>query len=104
MPAPTAADVRAYLGTSSYSDEQLEAALAAELAAQAHSCRVPAADAVWPADLAEAAYRRVARNLAMRNIPLAAFQGDAEVGSLVPPGRDPEVRRLEAPYRRLPVG
>lgn len=105
MPAPNRAAVRTYLGTSSATDAQIDSALAAELATQARVCRVPkAVDAVWPADLTEAALRRVARNLAMRGIPLAVFQGDAENGSLTPPGRDPEVRRLEGPLRRLKVG
>lgn len=104
MSAPTAADVATYLGPSSYSSDDLAAALAAEKAAQATRCRVPADDAAWPADLVEALCRRVARNLALRGIPLAVLQGDAEAGSLVPPGRDPEVRRLEGPWRKLVIG
>lgn len=104
MPAPTAAEVAAYLGESSYTEDQLTAALAAESAAQAARCRVPAADAEWPADLAEALMRRVATNLARRNLPLAVLQGDAETGATILPGSDPEVRRLEAPHRRVTVG
>lgn len=105
MPAPDRAAVRAYLGTSSATDAQIDSALAAELRAQRRICRVPTDPAaVWDADLTEAACRRVARNLAMRGIPLAVFQGDADGGSLVPPGRDPEVRRLEGPLRRLKFG
>lgn len=105
MPAPTRVAVRDYLGTSSATDAQIDSALAAELRNQARICRVPKDPAaVWDADLTEAALRRVARNLAMRGIPLAVFQGDAEAGSLIPPGRDPEVRRLEGPLRRLKFG
>lgn len=104
MPAPNAADVEVYLGPTSYTSTQIDAALTAELAAQTRVCRTPPADAAWPDDLAEALKRRVARNLAMRGIPLAMFQGDADGGPLIPPGRDPEVRRLEGPHRRLPVG
>jgi hypothetical protein len=104
MTAPTTGDVETYLGDTSYTTEELGLALAAEKAAQAARCRVPADDAAWPADLVEALCRRVARNLALRGIPLAVLQGDAEVGSLIPPGRDPEVRRLEGPHRRITVG
>lgn len=105
MPAPDLGDLRTYLGASSYTDAQLESALDAELRAQARICRVPKDPAAaWDADLFEAACRRVARNLAMRGIPLAMFQGDAEAGTLIPPNRDPEVRRLEGPLRKMKIG
>ncbi len=70
----------------------------AEKAAQAHVCRVDP----YAADLAQALKRRVARNLAMRNIPLG-IQMD-EVGGIRVGSNDPEVRRLEAPYRKVYVG
>lgn len=104
MAAPTASDVEAYLGDTSYTTEEIGAALAAEKSAQAARCRVPADDAVWPPDLTEALFRRCARNLAMRGVPLAILQGDAEVGSTVLPGQDPEVRRLEGPWRKVMLG
>lgn len=105
MPAPDLAALKIYLGQTSQTDATLSGALATEQAAQARVCRVPKApDAVWPADLAEALLRRVARNLAMRGIPLAMFSGDADLGGLVPPSRDPEVRRLEGPLRKLKLG
>lgn len=97
---PDLAAVKAYLGTDGYSvdDTQLQDALDAEAASQRQVCDV---GAVYPADLRQALLRRVARNLALRGIPLAVFLGDAETGSLTPPGRDPEVRRLEAGHRKL---
>lgn len=94
----TLAAVKAYLGTTSTSDAVIQDALDAETAAQRKVCRIPA---VYEADLAQALKRRVARNLALRGIPMAVLRGDAESGSLIPPGRDPEVRRLEGPYRKL---
>lgn len=99
----TVEDVRLYLGDAAnrLTDEELTDVLDAETAAQAARCRIPD---VYPSDLGEALKRRVARNLAMRAIPLAVLQGDQEFGSTVPPGQDPEVRRLEAPWRRLAVG
>lgn len=102
---PTLADVKAYLastGPTSFADADLTAVLAAERAAQAMACRVPAA---YPADLAEALLRRVARNLAARSVPVAsfsAFEGGATTTRV--PMKDPEIARLEGPYRRLVVG
>ncbi|MBQ1042369.1 hypothetical protein KBX03_07605 [Micromonospora sp. C72] len=101
---PTVADVYVYLGgdgAQSWSDAERQDALDAEAAAQRAVCRVPAA---YPADLRQALLRRVARNLAMRQLPLGVLQGDAEIGGGIMPGRDPEVRRLEAPYRKLVIG
>lgn len=102
---PTLATVRAYLasaGPTSFTDSDISAALAAEQAAQAAACRVPAA---YPADLAEALCRRVARNLAARSVPVAsfsAFEGGAT--STRVPMKDAEVARLEAPYRSWEAG
>lgn len=77
-------------------------ALATESDAQRRVCRV---GAVYPRDLRHALYRRVARSLGMKGIPLAVLRGDAESGSATfLPGRDPEVRRLEAPHRKLVMG
>lgn len=90
-----------YLGQISATEETVGDALQAETFAQRAVCRV---GAVYPPDLREALLRRVARNLALRGIPLAVLRGDAESGSTVLPGKDPEVRRLEAPHRRLPIG
>ncbi len=99
---PDVVAVDNYLGDHSYTDADLLDALDAEAAAQRAICRV---GAVYPADLRQALLRRVMRNLAVRQLPLAVLQGDAEGGSdTVLPGRDPEVRRLEAPYRKRVVG
>lgn len=94
---PDLADLHSYMTTSA-TDAQLQDALDAEAAAQRRVCNVPA---IYPADLAQALKRRVARNLALRKLPVMVLQGDAETGSLVPPGRDAEVRRLEAGHRKL---
>ncbi|MEV0156879.1 hypothetical protein AB0H57_24550 [Micromonospora sp. NPDC050686] len=100
---PTTDDVADYLreGAASWDTADLTDALDAEAAAQRATCRV---GAVYPDDLRQALLRRVQRNLAMRQLPLAVMQGDAELGPTMAPGRDPEVRRLEAPHRRLAVG
>lgn len=98
---PTLSQVKVYLGETSYDDTAIQDALDAETVAQRAVCRIPAA---YPADLREALLRRVARNLAMRSLPLAMPQGDMEGSPNPLLARDPEVRRFEAPYRRLVVG
>jgi len=105
VPAPRPDEVLEYVtgaGSTAATAAEVGTALEAETAAQARACRVPAPDAYWPADLAEALCRRVARNLAMRNLPLAvqmSEMGGTRIGSI-----DPEVRRLEAPYRKVVLG
>ena len=99
---PDADDAAAYLGETSWATEDIAAALAAEAAAQARSCRLPVP---LPADLREALLRRVARNLAARAVPVATFttfEGGASTTRV--PMSDPEVRRLEGPWRRTVVG
>lgn len=92
---PSAQDVATELGRSL---DSIEGVLAAEVADQARRCRVePYTDA-----LASALVRRVQRALAMRNLPLGVIQD--ETGSTRVGSTDPEVRRLEAPYRRVVVG
>ena len=101
---PDIDDVKAYLGDSAaqWTDAEIQEALDAETAAQARVCRV---GAIYPDDLRSALLRRVQRALAMRPLPLAVLQGDAEAGTTtVLPGRDPEVRRLEGPHRKLVLG
>lgn len=98
---PSIADVADYIDSGTWDDDTLTNALNAEAAAQRSVCRV---GAVYPDDLRQALLRRVQRNLALRSLPLAVLQGDAEGGSTVLPGRDPEVRRLEAPHRKLTLG
>jgi hypothetical protein len=101
---PDLAEVKNYLGTSvtvHHDDATIQDALDAETAAQAKVCRI---GAVYSFDLRQALKRRVQRNLAMRQLPLAVLQGDAEVGdNTVLPGMDPEVRRFERPYRKVVV-
>ncbi len=102
---PTAADLDAYLGTGQHSwpTEDLQEALDAEAAAQRRVCRVPAA---YPPDLREALLRRAARNLEMRRQMTEQPRTDGDFGlpNTVPPGRDQEIRRYEAPWRKLTLG
>lgn len=70
----------------------------AEIADQARRCRVDP----YTAALAAALVRRVSRSLAFKNLPLAVIQDEAGATRLGP--SDPEVRRLEAPYRKVVLG
>lgn len=102
---PDVEDVAAYLGETSATEDEMAGALAAETAAQSRVCRVPADPEALSADLREALLRRVARNLAARSVPVATFTSfEGGASSTRVPASDPEVRRLEAPWRRLVVG
>lgn len=96
MPAPTIAEVQAYVAETggTYTQPEVQAALDAEKAAQRAACRVPADADPWPKNLATALMRRVARHLNVKALPLG------------PGGADPdaETGRLEGPYRRKPLG
>jgi len=101
---PDVAAVVAYLGGDeavSFDDDDVEQALEQERAAQARICRVPAA---YPADLAGALLRRTQRALSMRSLALAVRETADGDSSIVVPGNDPEVRRLERPHRKLVMG
>lgn len=105
---PTLYDIKEYLmfnqcGTTSWSDFQIASTLEAEVAAQAVVCRVPDP---MPADLAEALRRRVAHNFSLQVLATdsSITMVDSAIATWQTGGLDPMVRRLEAPYRRLPVG
>lgn len=102
---PDAAELDIYLGGAgahSWDVEELTEALAVESAAQRRVCRIPVA---YPADLRGALLRRAARYLDVkRQMTQQDTGGDFEVPAGVPLGRDQEIRRLEAPFRKLVTG
>jgi hypothetical protein len=96
---PDMSAIKTYLGDTSATDEEISDALAAETAAQARACTIPAD---YPEDLAQALKRRVARNLAARAVPVASFTSFEGGGtSTRVPRIDAEIARLEAPFPRL---
>jgi len=115
---PTIAVIKAYLGDAhSWTDAEVQSALTTEVKAQQVRVTFPPdpldtstppvpIPQPYPSDLTEALCRRVAHNLAMRALPLGIQTTLTEVSSTATrlSGTDPEVRRLEAPYRRLVVG
>ncbi len=99
--ALSVATLREYLVDTSASDAELLDALAAERFAQAARCRI----VPYTPDLLQALKRRVARNLAARRVPVAQFTSFEGGGtSSRVPASDAEIRRLEAPFRRIVVG
>lgn len=103
---PTLPEITAYLGDSnSWDTDAIGEAYAAELVAQANACRLPA-EGPYPDDLRDALGRRVAHNLALRDLPLGVQANitDMAVATTRVGGTDAEVRRLEAPYRKVMFG
>lgn len=101
---PALADLQAYLGDDAtrWTTTDLTNVLAAETAAQRAVCRIRAE---FTADLREALLRRCARNLAARAVPVTTYTAfDGGVSSTRVPLSDPEIQRLEGPYRRRRVG
>lgn len=108
-PPPTTAQVRAWLNlsTAQISDHELEVIRFAELGNQLDECRVPAelaAAGLLPATLVASMYRRCARAVAARGVPLGYRSGDDEFGPLRVTSYDVEVSRLEGPLRRMVFG
>lgn len=91
---PTVEEVAAELGRV---PATIQDAYDAEVSDQARRCRVT----TYNAALAAALVRRVQRSMAMRNLPLGVTldENAVRVGSI-----DPEVRRLEGPYRKVVIG
>lgn len=101
----TLTGLKAYLkdAVAAWTDQDLSDELESERNAQAARCRVPATDV--PPELVKALYRRVARALALRGLPLGVQASFAEAAvALVRIGDDNEIRRLEAPYRKTSLG
>lgn len=98
----TLSEAKAYLDNPSYTDDEVQFALDAETAAQRRACVIPE---TVPADLKNALLRRVQRNLAVKPVTLVtynSFEGGSTSQRI--PSVDVEIRRLEAPYRRLVMG
>jgi hypothetical protein len=102
-------EVRAWLGVSvtQISNHDLEVIRVMELSNQWRECRVPpelAAAGLLPPDLIGSAYRRCARSVAARGIPLGYRQGDDEYGPMRVTSWDAEISRIEGPLRRFAFG
>ena len=109
MTAPVGiGEVRAWAGISptSITDAQLQQVLDAETALQAACCIFPADP--WgtnptPAALVQALYRRCARQVSARSLPLGYLNDIAEYGPVKLSSYDAEIERLEAPYRIVAI-
>lgn len=103
-------DLKTYLSTTlaaKIGDTVLSGVLEVEIADQSARIRpvYRLAGVDWdgaPPALREAVLRRCCRNLALRKLPLSI--SESEAASIRVGGYDPEIRRLEGPYRRMTVG
>ena len=103
---------KAYLGSDhSWSDEEIEAALAAQAGDQAKKCSIPVdtEDPTWmPDPLAEARLRRTHVALSLKPLPLAVQVTLSDVNAsqirVGSPSKDPLVYDLERPFRKLVIG
>lgn len=98
---PGVTEVREWIGVPAtvLTDEQLGQVLEAEADKQAAYCLIPDDPAAFPAALAQALYRRVARECAARSVPLGLLGDGIEYGPSRLPALDTQVESHEAPYR-----
>lgn len=82
-------------------DPQLQQVIDAETLLQARACTV---GAELTPDLVQAIYRRVAREVAARGVPLGILGADSEFGPTRLSSFDAEISRLEGPYRKVVFG
>jgi len=84
-------------------DEALTQVVNAEASIQASLCSIPPDDQL-PAELVQAIYRRVGREVAAKGVPLGIVGVDAEFGPAQLRSWDAEIDRLEGPRRRFVFG
>jgi hypothetical protein len=98
---PTLVEVREWIGVPAtvLTDAQLGQVLDAESDKQAAYCLIPAEPDAFPAALSQALYRRVAREVAARSVPLGLLGDGIEYGPSRLPALDAQVESHEAPYR-----
>jgi hypothetical protein len=103
---PSLAEVRQWIGvpTSALSDEQLQRVYDAELTAQASVCVIPDDPDEYPAVAVEGLFRRVARVVAARGLPLGMMATESEYGPARLPSTDAEIARTEATIRSMVLG
>jgi len=103
---PATSDVRAWINVpaSLVPDPMLEGVIAAEMEIQAVACTVAAdPEPLGPAHT-QALYRRCARHIAARGVPLGMLGADTEYGPARLARWDAEVERLEGPSRKFVFG
>ena len=103
---PPIEDVRGWVKVPAtvLTDDQLQQVIDAESIIQARLCTVPTDPDPLTADLVQAIYRRVAREVAARGIPLGMLGADTEYGTARLSRWDAEIERLEGPNRRVVFG
>lgn len=102
---PTLAQVRAWITVpvTILDDQALQQVYDAETAKQAAVCTIPEDPDAFPAPLAQALYRRVARECAARNLPLGIMGDGVEYAPARLSRFDAQVESHEGPYRVMVV-
>lgn len=110
---PSSSEVRAWVQVpaTSISDADLDQILAAELAIQSRTCRIPVdpdpdtgGEASYPDALARSLLRRCQREIAAKALPLGILGSEgAEYGPMLLRSWDAEIARLEASYRQVVI-
>ena len=106
LPLPTLEQARHWmddLTTEQLSEADLQTIVSGENRAQARICRDCADPAGRPEDLVEALYRRYARAVAARGVPLGTVNSEAWGPSRLL-AFDGEIERLEGPARKFVFG
>lgn len=105
---PTIERVRSWCGVSptSLSEEDLQVIYAGEAANQARVCRLPDPldDTDRTDDQVLAFFRRCARAVAAKGVPLGMMPGSEEFGPQRLSSFDGEIERYEGPTRRVVFG
>jgi hypothetical protein len=98
---PGVNEVREWIGVPAtvLTDAQLGQVLDAEVDKQAAYCLIPADPAAYPPALAQALYRRVARECAARSVPLGLLGDGVEFAQSRVPALDAQIESHEASYR-----
>jgi hypothetical protein len=102
---PTLTAVRAWIQVPAtvLDDDQLSMVIASEAALQSELLAFDPAGLLMP-DVVQALYRRVARQVAAKGVPLGVLGTDAEYGGVYLGRWDAEIARLEGPTRILVFG
>ena len=103
MAGPPIEDVRTWIQVpvTIMENDQLQKVIDAETLLQARACTT---GAELTPDLVQAIYRRVAREVAARGVPLGILGADSEYGPTRLSQFDAEIARLEGPSRKIVFG
>jgi hypothetical protein len=104
---PDLTAIRAYIGVPEpvLPDDQLQQIVDSELSIQATKCRIPQDPTAYPPEAVQGLFRRVARVVAARALPLGMMGAESEFGGAARlPRYDAEIARIEGPITVMVFG